>query len=337
MGDVSEPSTSRPRQVTLAGWMLMAGSTLAVLLVADRLAGLHSLETRQAVERFLAQPPGSDLGLEVDGALGLIRTAAMVTAGCATAAGILGYQVLRRSRSARLAVTLLAVPIFLAGLVTGGFVTSVIAASAAILWLQPSRAWFDGTTPPERPAAAVARTAGPAPTMQAFASPTGPPVAAAYPPPLTARRPAPVLWACVVTWVATGLTVVGLVASGVVLAVRSEVMLDQAHRQNPELASEGVTDQMLIVATYVLIAGLLLWCIAAAVVAALVLRRVAWARIALLVSAAAASACCLIGAAVGAVALLLPLAASVTTLALLLRTDVAPWFARPARPTGRPS
>src|SRR6478609_8668199 len=172
MGDVSEPSTSRPRQVTLAGWMLMAGSTLAVLLVADRLAGLHSLETRQAVERFLAQPPGSDLGLEVDGALGLIRTAAMVTAGCATAAGILGYQVLRRSRSARLAVTLLAVPIFLAGLVTGGFVTSVIAASAAILWLQPSRAWFDGTTPPERPAAAVARTAGPAPTMQAFASPT---------------------------------------------------------------------------------------------------------------------------------------------------------------------
>src|SRR6478609_505305 len=66
-------------------------------------------------------------------------------------------------------------------------------------------------------------------------------------------------------------------------------MLDEAHRQNPDLAAQGVTDQMLIVATYVLIGGIGLWCVGAAVLAFLVLRRMAWARIVLLVSAPSAS------------------------------------------------
>jgi hypothetical protein len=310
--------------------MLMAGSGLAVLLVADRLAGLHSLESRQAVEQFLSREPGSGLGLDVDGALGLIRTAAMVTAGCATAAGILGYQVLRRSRSARVAVSVLAVPIFLTGMVTGGFVTSVIAASAAILWLQPARAWFDGTTPPERPATAAARATAGAPAPVVAAPPAAAtPAATAYP--RAERRPGAVLWACALTWVATGLTMLGLTASGVVLAVRTDVMLDEAHRQSPDLAAQGVTDQMLVAATYALIGGIGLWCLGAAVIAFFVLRGAAWARIVLLVSAATASAACLVGAAVGAVVLLLPLGASVATIALLLRSEVGLWFNAPRR------
>ena len=121
----------RPRQVTLVAWLTMVGSVIVVVLVFDRIAGLHTLETRQSVEKFLAEPPGSDLGVGVDGVLSVIRTLAMVAAGCATAAAILGYQVLRRSRSARLALTVLAVPLFFAGLVTGGFVSSLVAASAA--------------------------------------------------------------------------------------------------------------------------------------------------------------------------------------------------------------
>ena len=126
---MTEP-TPRPRQVTLVGWLTMVGSVAVVALVFDRLAGLNSLETRQAVEKFLAEPPGSDLGVGVDGVLSVIRTLSMVAAGCATAAAILGYQVLRRSRSARLALTVLAVPLFVAGMVTGGFVSSLVAASA---------------------------------------------------------------------------------------------------------------------------------------------------------------------------------------------------------------
>jgi hypothetical protein len=134
----------------MAGWLIMVGSAFAVLLVFDRLSGLHTLEKQEAINNFLSTPPGSELGVGADFVVTAIRTLGMVTAGCATAAGILGFQVLRRSKSARTAVSVLAVPIFFAGMVTGGFITSVVAASAAILWLQPARSWFDGKPPPER-------------------------------------------------------------------------------------------------------------------------------------------------------------------------------------------
>ena len=139
-----------------------------LLLVFDRVAGLHTLETRESVEQFLAEPPGRDLGLGVDGVLSMMRTLAMVAGGCATAAAILGYHVLQRSRSARLALTILAVPLFVAGMVTGGFVSSLVAASAVMLWFQPSRDWFDGITrqagasPGRRPVAAPVAGPGPA-------------------------------------------------------------------------------------------------------------------------------------------------------------------------------
>ena len=97
--------------MTLAAWLIMVGSAIVVAMVFDRVGGLHTLETRDSVERFLAEPPGSDLGIGVDGVITLLRVVSMVTAGCATAAAILGYQVLRRSRSARLALTVLAVPL----------------------------------------------------------------------------------------------------------------------------------------------------------------------------------------------------------------------------------
>src|SRR3954468_14809817 len=147
IGPVSEPTpNARPRQVTLAGWLTMAGSALVVLLVFDRVSGLHSIETRESVERFLAEPPGRDLGLGMDGVLSALRTMALVAGGCAAAMAILGYHVLKRSRSARLAVSILAVPLFVTGMVTGGFVSSLVAASCVMLWLQPSRDWFDGVT-----------------------------------------------------------------------------------------------------------------------------------------------------------------------------------------------
>ena len=55
----------RPPQVTLAAMMIMGGSALVVVTVFERVAGLHSLETREAVQRFLAEPPADELGLDV--------------------------------------------------------------------------------------------------------------------------------------------------------------------------------------------------------------------------------------------------------------------------------
>ena len=332
---MTDPNDGRPRQVTLAGWLLMAGSVLVVALVFQRLAGLHTLESRVAVEKFLAEPPGSALGTDVDSVITLIRTLAMVTAGCATAAGILGYQVLRRSRSARTAVTVLAVPLFLAGMVTGGFLSSVVAASAVILWMQPARSWFDGTTPPDPRAVRAAVPAAPpsASAAPTWPPPVAPPAAGVWPPPHPAacdRRPGAVLWACVLTWVFTGLTMVGLVASAVALAVDRDELLDQIHRDNPQLRAQGVSDDLLVAGTYVLIAGVLLWCVGVAGVAVLTFRRVAWARIVLVVSAAVCGVLCLLGTVAGGFLLVVPLMAALLTLGLLLRPDTAPWFERPS-------
>src|SRR4051812_26499233 len=154
MVGVSDPTPTRPRQVTMAGWLIMVGSVFALGLVVDRLSGLHTLETREAINRFLSTPPGSDLGIGTDTVVTGIRTLAMVTAGCATAAGILGYQVLRRSRSARMALTLLAVPLFLTGLVTGGVGSPGGAPAPGGGWGQAARGWVGGgARAPGRPRA----------------------------------------------------------------------------------------------------------------------------------------------------------------------------------------
>ncbi|WP_395690569.1 hypothetical protein [Nocardioides sp.] len=336
---MSEPTTprppgNRPSQVTLAGWLAMVGSVLVVVLVFDRLSGLHTVETRESVEKFLAEPPGSDLDLGVDAVLTLIRTLAMVAAGCATAAAILGYQVLRRSRSARLALTVLAVPLFLAGLVTGGFVSSLVSASVVMLWLPPARAWFDGTAPapagprpaPTPPIAHDTPAPMPLPPSQAAGGP-------AYAVPAPAARPArpvPVMLACVLTWIASGVSALALGLSGIVLALQPDVLLDEVHRQNPELTQQGVSDDMLVGVTYVMLAGFLLWCLAAVVLAVLVFRGVEWARVTLVVSAAVTAALSLLGLVVGAFLMVLTLAASGAAIALLVRPESRAWFRRPA-------
>lgn len=316
--------------MTLAAWLIMVGSAIVVAMVFDRVGTLHTLETRESVEKFLAEPPGADLGVGVDGVLTLLRVISMVTAGCATAAAILGYQVLRRSRSARLALTVIAAPLFLTGMVTGGFVSSVVAAAALMLWLQPSRDWF------RDPGATAPRVGALAPRMSAPAdTPTAPVPAAARAPqvaqrvPQAAARPPAVAGACVLTWVGSGLTALALAASAVVLALDPDVLLDEAHRQNPDLADQGVTDGMLTAMAFAMVAGVVLWCVAAAVLAILVFHRVGWARVVLLVSAGVAAAISLVGAAIGGVLLLVPFAAAVAGLALLLRPSTTAWFSRP--------
>lgn len=307
---MNDPADTRPRQVTLAGWLLMVGSAFLVLLAFDRLTALHTLETRRSLEAFVSTSPGSDLGVGVETVVATIRTLAMVAAGCATAAGILGYQVLRRSRSARVAVSVLAVPIFLAGMVTGGFVSALVAAAAIMLWLPPSRSWFGDT---------VAAPSGPAPTARPAAS---------LAPPVAERRPRPVVWACVLTWVFSGLAAIGLVATGVAIALDPAVLLDELHRQNPDLVAAGVTDGLALATTYVMLAGLVVWCVATTVLAVLTFRRVAWARIVHVVSAVAACGLCFVGVALGGGALLPPLVASSVTIALLLRPETRAWSER---------
>jgi hypothetical protein len=358
MEGVSEPSKTpaRPPQVTVAAWMIMIGSVFVVLLVWDRIAGLHSIDTRKALQPLLDDPRIKDAGIQINDLLAVIRVVSMIAAGCATAMVVLGYQTLQRSRAARRALTVLAVPLFIAGLATGGYVSSAVAAAVGTLWLGPARIWFD-----ENVASSGAQTAnaahsaatrpvwpppydpGPPARPESAHQPTPPPgtdrshlAPAIWTPPPTSRygvpaaaapgaRPATLVWACVLTWVFTSLAAAVFVTSIVLLAQDPGVILDKMHEQNPDLASQGVSDHLILVVCYVTCALLVLWSVGAAVLAVLAFRGKRLAMYALLVSTAGAAVFCLLGV-LGSFVVLVPLAAAAVTIGCLLRPEVKAWF-----------
>lgn len=363
---MSDAVLPRPRQVTLAGWLIIAGSALVVLTIFERLTELNSLETRTAVERFLAEPPGRDSGLDTEGVLSVIRVLAMVAGGCAAAATVLGFHVLRRSRGARIGVSVLAVPLFLSGMVAGGFLSSLVAFAAVLLWLQPARDWFAGRParqapepPPRQPSEpavppAVPPTAGPAagpfagqpgtgpgPTVgfgsvpgpaptTAVPAPPGAPAAVPAVPggPVVLRRPGAVVWACVLTWVFSGLAAVVLGLGALVLAVSPDLVFDELRRQNPEVFEQGLTESTLATVTYVSAAVTVGWSVLASVLAVLLFRRVRWARAGLLAAVGATAAVSLLSA-LQSPAMTVPLLASVAVFSLLLRPEVRRWLVAP--------
>ena len=98
MGDVSEqqPTQARPPQVSGACLIVMVGAVFVILLMWDRVADLHQLETRQALQDFLRR---SDLGRDGIGVGGLLTTVKVVSMACAACAvGLLvqAWQAVRR-------------------------------------------------------------------------------------------------------------------------------------------------------------------------------------------------------------------------------------------------
>lgn len=316
---------TRPRQVTFAGWMIMLGSGIVVLTAFDRVAGLRSIESRETVADFLSKPPGSDLGLSVEQVLDLIHVFSLVGAACATAAAILGYWVLKGSKQARLALAVLVVPLVLTGLATGGLLSALVAAAAVMLWLQPARNWFEGKPapqPPPLPAAPAPGASGPPPLVrEAVPWPDPVPVPTR---PRQARPPA-VVGACVLTWVCTAAVVLGLGMTVLAMLIAPDVLFDELHRQNPDLADQGLSDSEIRTASYVSSALLLPWCVAAGVFAIQAFRGRPWARLALVVCAGAAGALSLVGIFASAVTVI-PFVACVATVALLSRPEVRSWF-----------
>lgn len=140
----SGTGTSRPSQVTLAGWMTVSASIFLVIALFESVSALQTLEVREGVEEFLAEPPGSGLSLDVAGALQVMRVVMLVAAACAAAAGVLGIYVLRRDRTARVVLSVLAAILFLTAPLAGGFLAMMVAVSAVLLWSRPANDWFAG-------------------------------------------------------------------------------------------------------------------------------------------------------------------------------------------------
>ena len=337
MATVSD-SQPRPRHTTLAAGLVIGGSVGVVVSVAEQLAGLQSLETRERVTDFLSTSPGDGLGLDVESALGMLRVVFMLLAGCATAAGVLGFHAMRGGTRARIGLSVLAVPIFIGGLATGGFLTSLVAAGTALMWVGPSALWFRGEPIPEPASLSASRAEHvrppPAATRVPFAQPdpqpdqrvdpsTPPQVGAA--PAATTRRPDAVVWACVLTWAFSSITLVVMAASVALMATNPDLVLDELVRQNSDLAGGDTT--RLTDATYATAAVAGGWSLAAMVLAVLAYRRVGWARWGVLSSAAVAGVVCLV-AILSSLLLAVPAGACLATVVLLSRPEVRTWFNR---------
>jgi len=345
---MSDTAPARPPQVTMAGWMILAGSVIVVLMAFSQVSELRTLQTREAVEDYLSTPPGDSLGIGVQGALQAMRIMTMVAAASAAATAILGWQVLQRSKGARIALSVLAVPLLVTGLVTGGLVSALVVAASVMLWFQPARDWFEGRSPAPRPVARTASRPDPfaAPSTQAgqagqagrvplldLPPPSAPPL---HPTPYASgavarrdasdARPASVVWACVLTWAAAGLTATLLVVTMLVVAADPDALFAEVRRQNPDLVEQGMTDGVMR-ATLFTVGGLVVvWSGVALALAVLTWRRVRWAAIALTVSAACAGVLCLVML-VGSVLMVVPLAACALASSLLLRPEARAWYA----------
>ena len=305
---------------------------------------LHSLDTREAVEDYLSSPPGDQLGLGVQGMLTLLRVVWTVTAVSGAAAAILGWYALHRSKGARLALSGLAVPLFVTsfffvGLPGASAFPAMVTAAIVMLWFQPVaglvRRHHARRRPrrrprcprrrPRRPAGTRCSTSRRRPRRRCTPRRTPPQPTASVAPP--ARRPASVTWACVLAWLSTAAVfgMLGLVL--VVMLASPDALIEAAHRENPDLADQGMTD---------------------ADAADEHLRRVrAWSwrgrqrplrsrcsrgagsagrPLGLAVSAGLASLLCLLSVVGALVVMLVPLAACAATVALLLRPESLAWF-----------
>ncbi len=330
----------------MAAGVVMFSSVLVLLTAFERLSGLGSLDTRNGVEDMLAEPTVGRLGLDFDGAMQILYVSGVIAALCATATAILGWYVLKPDTSARRAITILAVPLFVTGLTAGGFAASFVAAGAAMLWMQPAREWFATGmwTPPPPPASAAAEatrrtpwtpsvTPGERPGTQAFQHQPQPAPQAPLAHPAHAPadqqlhdRPRAMVAAFVLTVLTAGAVLVVSVLSLAIVGLSPELIMTELERQQPELVADGLTTDQLRFSTYVSAGVAIVWCSVALAFAGFAMARRAWARRGLMITAAFSAGTCLL-VALSAPFLIVPAVAAMTTVACLGRTEVRRWFA----------
>lgn len=353
-GAVSQPTKQRPPQVSLASGLVMFSSVVVLLTAWERVTSLRSLETQEAIRDVLAEAPFTSLGLTVSSTTDLLRVSCMVAAACACATAILGWYVRKPDRSSRLALTLIAVVVFLTGIPAGGLAGSFVAAGAAMLWMHPAREWFATgrwTPPPPREPApsrsAPSRHASPA-TRSGQAFPPFPPTSAGPRPaasPYGEHRPAPVHpphrrpgtrqgavlrpGAVVTAFVLTVVMAGGLLALSVmwiaIAGLAPDLLARMVDEQQPDLTDAGLTVDELRGMMLGLAGGFIVWCSVALVLAGFVMARRDWARKGLMAVAALSAGACL-ALLPSTVLVVVPAVAAVVTVVCLRRVEVRRWF-----------
>lgn len=352
-----QPTAARPPQVTVAGWVTILGSAFLVTGMFEAIGQLRSIESRERMAESLSEPPLDGLGLDVSGALDVIHVVFVVAGALGAAACVLGWFVLQRHKPARLALSVVAVPLFFSGFFSGSIAATLVAVSAMLLWSGPARDWFAGRPVRQPPMlfGSPSGTSTHAPSREAPAPdaasrvdaphlpPTPPGVASDAPPPYAgygapqtaspyaagASRPPAVVAAAIATWVGVAAGLLMAVAMAVRVVADPAAVRDAVERSNELFPAGGAAQvdpadlTVVLVALCVLLA---LWALAAAALAVLVVRRVSWARPVLIVSAIMSGL--LSFAAIVAVITAVTAVAGIVTAYLLMRPEVGRWFSQ---------
>ena len=297
----------RPPQATFAGVLIIGGSLLLIAAAWERVATLHTLEAQRGIEAWLSS--NNLEGMTVDGLATTLRVLCIVGGGAAAASAILGFQVFQRSLSARIALAVLAPLLFVGALASEVVVSAMAVFGIGLLWAQPTRDWYAGRpwlqAYQDRRSARVVGLRSGSPTLPGPQAPSaGQPDPAQVPPPAApvpgyrlpahrpdvVRRPGALLAACILTWVFSALTVVGMTVMALVVAAEGEQIFAEVKKQEPDLVtSSGITEQQFVASFLVIAAGLVLWGMVALVLAGLAFAGHGWARIALAVSGVCAT------------------------------------------------
>ncbi|GAA4819595.1 hypothetical protein ACFQ0K_10915 [Nocardioides caeni] len=351
---MSDPQP-RPGQATLAGALIIGGSIVLVLSAWQRISTLHTLEVQEWMERQISGAGG--MGMSVETFSTMIRVACLVGAGAATASTILGFQVFKRSQSARMALTALSPLLLLGALATDGFLAPMVVAGIVLLWLQPTRDWYAGRPWVQRyDQRRAARVGGPAPDGDAGPSQPASPWSAPAPQPTDPApssgsssglssdqptapwvdhrpqrrretpRPGALIAGCVLAWAFSTITVAFLALTALALATQSDELYAEMQEQQPDLAAE-VGKSELVASVSVMVGVLVVWAIVAIVLAGIAFVGHNWARVLLAISAAVAAvlSLALSFAAPPMVVLVLVFAVGAW---LLLRPEVSAWYRR---------
>ena len=148
----AQKQLARPRQVTTAGVMGVVGSALVVLSLFDALQRLRSIEMREAVDQFLAEPPGDGLGVSTGWVLDALHALVLVNGALAAVAAVLAVYTFQRNQAARIGFSVAAGLLMLTSPFSGGAMAMIVAFAAAMLWGRPARDWFAGREPAPAPA-----------------------------------------------------------------------------------------------------------------------------------------------------------------------------------------
>ena len=144
-------SAPRPRQVTVASLIAGLGALLVLYNIFSVMSDWGSASIREEVEDGLKGGPFGPADISVETALETLRIVLMIVAAGCVAAIVFAVYTVRRHRSARIGLTVLAAAWALLSLALGlaGLLLAIIAVGCVVLlWSAEARTWFATSTPP---------------------------------------------------------------------------------------------------------------------------------------------------------------------------------------------